>query len=243
MDLRYLISGEHSITLELGNKISEDINQQVRMMTIAIDQSSIEGVIELIPTYRSIKIDYDPCKITYHALVEKLDILQEHISDIDIERPKVIEIPTLYEGPDLKYVSEYNDISIEDVIKIHSSKEYLIYMLGFTPGFPYLGGMSEKISTPRLEKPRAKIQAGSVGIAGNQTGIYPIESPGGWQLIGRTPLKLFDYGKEDPFLLESGNYMKFVPIDKKTFETIKKQVDLNEFQVNTYLKDVASWEQ
>ena len=238
MDLRYLKSGDHSIILELGNEISEEINKKVRQLTIAIDKSQMYGVIELIPTYRSIKIDYDPCKIKYDTLVKKLDALQENISAIDIDRPRVIEIPVLYQGPDLKYVSEYNDISIDEVIKIHSTKEYLIYMLGFTPGFPYLGGMSDAIATPRLEKPRAKIEAGSVGIAGNQTGIYPIESPGGWQLIGKTPLKLFDYKKEDPFLLESGNYLKFVSIDENQFNFIRKAVDENNFQVKTYLKDV-----
>ncbi len=238
MDLRYLKSGDHSIILELGNEISEEINKKVRQLTIAIDKSQMYGVIELIPTYRSIKIDYDPCKIKYDTLVKKLDALQENISAIDIDRPRVIEIPVLYQGPDLKYVSAYNDISIDEVIKIHSSKEYLIYMLGFTPGFPYLGGMSDAIATPRLEKPRAKIEAGSVGIAGNQTGIYPIESPGGWQLIGKTPLKLFDYKKEDPFLLESGDYLKFVSIDEEQFNFIRKAVDENNFQVKTYLKDV-----
>lgn len=243
MNFEYLISGENSITLEVGNEISEDINQQVRMMTIAIEQSDIKGVIELIPTYRSLKIDYDPCQIKYNALVEAIKTLQDNLSTLDIERPEVIEIPVLYKGPDLEYVSEHNNISKDEVIKIHSSQEYLIYMLGFTPGFPYLGGMSEKIATPRLEQPRAKIDAGSVGIAGCQTGIYPIESPGGWQLIGKTPLKLFDNNRENPFLLASGNYLKFVPIDQQTFDKIKVQVDQNDYQVKTYLKDVTSWEQ
>ena len=238
MDLRYLISGDTSITLELGNEISEDINQKVRRMTIAIKQSKINGIIELIPTYRSIKIDYDPCKIKFDTLVKKLDILKENILAIDFERPRVIEIPVLYKGPDLKYVSEYNNISVDEVIEIHSSKKYLIYMLGFTPGFPYLGGMNEKIITPRLKEPRSKIEAGSIGIAGNQTGIYPMESPGGWQLIGKTPLKLFDYEKEDPFLFESGDYMKFVSIDQRTFDDIKAKVEQNKFQVKTYLKEV-----
>jgi KipI family sensor histidine kinase inhibitor len=111
-------------------------------------------------------------------------------------------------------------------------------MLGFTPGFPYLGGMRETIATPRLEKPRSKIEAGSVGIAGSQTGIYPIESPGGWQLIGKTPLKLFNSEKEKPFLLESGNYLKFVPIDEEEFNVIKKSIEDNNYQIKTYCKDV-----
>jgi len=238
MGLRYLVSGESAITLEVGNEISEKINLRVRQLSIAIEKAQITGITELIPTYRSIKIDYDPCKIKYKALIERLEILEKQLSVIDIEDPKVIEIPVLYQGPDLKFVSEYNNISTNEVVRIHSSKEYLIYMLGFTPGFPYLGGMSETIATPRLEKPRSKIEAGSVGIAGSQTGIYPIESPGGWQLIGKTPLKLFNTKKEKPFLLESGNYLKFVPIDEEEFNMIKKSIEENRFQVKTYCKDV-----
>lgn len=238
MYLRYLVSGESAITLEVGNEISEKINLRVRQLNIAIDKAQITGITELIPTYRSIKIDYNPSKIKYNVLVKKLEILEKQLSDIDIDKPKVIEIPVLYQGPDLKYVSEYNNISTNEVVRIHSSKEYLIYMLGFTPGFPYLGGMSETIATPRLEKPRSKIEAGSVGIAGSQTGIYPIESPGGWQLIGKTPLKLFNSKKENPFLLESGNYLKFVPIDEEAFDMIKNSVEENRFQVKTYSKDV-----
>jgi len=128
-------------------------------------------------------------------------------------------------GPDLEFVAQYNKLSVEEVIKIHTEKEYFIYMLGFSPGFPYLGGMSDKIATPRLEKPRIKVSEGSVGIAGGQTGIYPINSPGGWQIIGRIPVKLFEIKEKFPFLLKSGDYLKFYPINQKEFKEIKKKVE------------------
>ena len=150
--------------------------------------------------------------------------LPDLIKKTEVPNPSTLEIPVVYGGeygPDLEYVAEHNGISTEEVVEIHHSSSYLIYMLGFVPGFPYLGGMSEKIATPRLKSPRVAIPAGSIGIAGAQTGIYPLESPGGWQLIGRTPLKLFDPGKEDPFLPKPGHYLKFFPIEEKDFEKFR----------------------
>lgn len=125
-------------------------------------------------------------------------------------------------GIDIKNVASYNNLTVDEVIKIHTSREYLIYMLGFTPGFPYLGGMDERIATPRLEVPRTKIYGGSVGIAGSQTGVYPIDSPGGWQIIGRTPLKLYDENREEQILLRAGDFIKFVPITLDEFIEIEK---------------------
>ena len=156
------------------------------------------------------------------------------MTDTDSEPAKVVEIPTIYGGeygPDIEFVAEHNNISIDEVIEIHSSRNYLIYMLGFTPGFPYLGGMSEKIETPRLKTPRTKIPAGTVGIAGKQTGIYPIDSPGGWQLIGRTPVKLYDPFADPPVLLNSGDYLRFVPIDETEYKSILKQIEENKYEV------------
>lgn len=237
MDFKYLISGQNSIILELGNKINEEINQNIRMIKMAIEKEDIIGIIELIPTYRSIKIDYDSSEITYKDLIQKINSIKEKISDINISNPKNIEIPTLYNGIDLDYVCEYNKLTKKEVIKIHSAKKYLIYMLGFTPGFPYLGGMDEKIATPRLNEPRSKIESGSVGIAGSQTGIYPIQSPGGWRIIGKIPLKLFDYKREEPFLFKAGDYLKFKPIDKKRYIEIKQKVDNKTFNLKKIFKE------
>ena len=150
----------------------------------------------------------------------------------------MLEIPVLYGGeemgPDLKFVAEHAGKTEEDVIKIHTSTEYLIYMLGFTPGFTYLGGMSDEIATPRLKTPRVKIPAGSVGIAGSQTGVYPIDSPGGWQLIGRTPVRMYDAGRATPILPQAGQYIKFYAIDQAEFDKIAAQEAAEGYQVKRH---------
>ena len=175
-------------------------------------------------------------------LKEKLEKLLSEMGDIEIPPSPVLEIPVLYGGemgPDLPFVAENAGLSEEEVIRIHSGTEYLIYMLGFTPGFTYLGGMSDKIATPRLQQPRVKIPAGSVGIAGSQTGIYPIDSPGGWQLIGRTPLKMYDPNRETPILPEAGQYMKFYPIDQAEYDRILKAVEEGRYQLKTHERKEA----
>ena len=163
------------------------------------------------------------------------------LSSIPIPPPTVIEIPVLYGGemgPDIENVAEHNHKTVEEVIKIHTSEEYLIYMIGFIAGFPYLGGMSKEIATPRLKSPRVKIEGGSVGIAGEQTGIYPVASPGGWQLIGRTPLKLYDADREKPVLLEAGQYIKFAAVTEEEYKMIEKEVEDGTYKYVVYDKEV-----
>ncbi|WP_315118909.1 5-oxoprolinase subunit PxpB [uncultured Clostridium sp.] len=239
-ETKYLTAGDKALTIEYGNEISEDISNKVRSMMVALESNEIEGIIEVVPTYRSLMIHYDALIIGYDDLIKELKLLEDKLEDISLPEPEVIEIPTVYGGeygPDIENVAKHNGITVEEVIKIHSSKEYLIYMLGFTPGFPYLGGMDEKIATPRLKEPRTKIDKGSVGIAGSQTGIYPIDSPGGWQLIGRTPLKLYEPNREVPILLKAGNYIKFVPISKNQYKTIEKAVNNGTYKYKTYIKE------
>jgi KipI family sensor histidine kinase inhibitor len=225
-DVRFLLTGDTSLTVEFGNEISQSINAQIRAFNIALGQSKIPGIVETVPTYRSLMIHYDPELIRYDPLVERLKGLLGGLDKIQIPPSEVLEIPVLYggeEGPDLAFVAEHSGKSEEEVIKIHTSTEYLIYMLGFTPGFTYLGGMSDTIATPRLKTPRVKIPAGSVGIAGSQTGVYPIDSPGGWQLIGRTPVRMYDPDRATPILPEAGQYIKFYAIDKKEYDRIAAQ--------------------
>ena len=152
----------------------------------------------------------------------------------------VMEIPVCYGGeygPDLDFVAKYNRLTPEEVVRLHTSAEYLIYMLGFTPGFSYMGGMDERIATPRLESPRVLIHAGSVGIAGKQTGLYPLDSPGGWQLIGRTPVRLYDAHRDNPILLDAGLHVKFVPIDEAEFKRIVQRIELGRYHCHTYVKE------
>ncbi|MBU3174769.1 5-oxoprolinase subunit PxpB [Clostridium estertheticum] len=223
-EVKYLIAGDRALVVEFGDKIEEQVNSKIRGLTVAIAQEGIIGINETIPTYRSLMVIYDPMILELDELIDMIKSIISKMHELKLPDAKVIEIPTLYGGeygPDIEFVAKHNKISIDEVIKIHTSVEYLIYMIGFTPGFPYLGGMSDKIETPRLQKPRTKIPAQSVGIAGKQTGIYPIESPGGWQLIGRTPVKLYDPFREDPVLLNAGDYIKFISIDENEYKNIE----------------------
>jgi inhibitor of KinA len=232
---KFLPSGDSSIVMEFGNSISPKINAKIRNMVDSIDKASLKGIVEIIPTYRSIQIIYNPMEITYDSLLENLIKLENTLDTAKLAKTRIIEIPTIYGGeygPDIEFVAQHNKITIEEVINIHTSTDYLLYMLGFTPGFGYLGGMNPKIETPRLKVPRTKIPAGSVGIADKQTGIYPIDSPGGWQLIGRTPIKLYDPFENPPVLLNAGDYIRFVPIDEDEYFNILDLVNKKKYKVN-----------
>ena len=240
-EVRYLVSGDCSVCVEFGNAISPEINKKIRAFKIAVEKSGIEGIVETVPTYRSLLVYYKPELIGFQALTEKFESLMDSLSNIQIPPPTVIEIPVLYGGemgPDLENVAAHNHKTVEEVVGIHTSEEYLIYMLGFIAGFPYLGGMSKEIATPRLQSPRVKIDGGSVGIAGEQTGVYPVDSPGGWQLIGRTPLKLYDAEREKPVLLEAGQYIKFRSISQKEYDEIAAKVADGTYRYVTYDKEV-----
>lgn len=222
-DVRFLLTGDTSLCVEFGSEISESINTQIRAFNIALGRSGIPGIVETVPTYRSLMIHYDPEVIRCTPLLDKLKSLLGQLDKIEVPPSEVLEIPVLYGGemgPDLEFVAEHNGKTEAEVVRIHTSAEYLIYMLGFTPGFTYLGGMSDEIAAPRLETPRVKIPAGSVGIAGTQTGVYPIDSPGGWQLIGRTPVRMYDASREHPILPQAGQYIKFYPIDQAEYDRI-----------------------
>ena len=240
-EVRYLVAGDSAVCVEFGNEISPEINKKIRAFKIAVEKSDIPGIVETVPTYRSLLVHYHPEVIGFKAKKEKFDKLMGSLSSIPIPPPTVIEIPVLYGGemgPDIENVAEHNHKTVEEVIKIHTSEEYLIYMIGFIAGFPYLGGMSKEIATPRLKSPRVKIEGGSVGIAGEQTGIYPVASPGGWQLIGRTPLKLYDADREKPVLLEAGQYIKFAAVTEEEYKKIEKEVEDGTYKYVVYDKEV-----
>ena len=242
-DVRFLLSGDTSLTAEFGNEISESINAKIRAFNIALEAAKIDGITETVPTYRSLMIHYDPGKISYEGLVKKLEKLSAQLDKIRIPPSSVLEIPVLYGGemgPDLAFVAENAGKTEQEVIDIHTATEYLIYMLGFTPGFTYLGGMDESIAAPRLQQPRVKIPAGSVGIAGKQTGVYPIDSPGGWQLIGRTPVKMYDPNRAEPILPQAGQYIKFRAIDQAEFDRIAAEAEKGEYVCRTYPREEAA---
>jgi len=229
----YIPSGDSAFIIKVGDEISPDVNQTIRKLLVRIEQEEIEGIIDFIPSYNELMICYNPLIIGYRKLLEKLRSIDKEIDSIKLPESSIIHIPVYYcddYGPDLQEVADFNHISIEEVIRIHSSLDYLVYMLGFTPGFCYLGGMDERIATPRKQSPRIKIPAGAVGIADKQTGIYPIESPGGWQLIGRTPLKLFDSNRKPEFLIQPGDFIRFIPVTIDEFNKITVEVSEGVFK-------------
>ncbi|MDY6986174.1 MAG: 5-oxoprolinase subunit PxpB [Candidatus Thermoplasmatota archaeon] len=214
---KFLKAGDSALIIELGNEINERCNEKV--VALAKELKSVEGVLEIVPAYRSLLVYYDPSIIEFDDLKDKSEERLKR-TKASIAKGKTFEVPVCYGGefgPDLGFVARHNGLSDEEVIEIHCSGDYRVYMLGFLPGFPYLGGMDERIAALRLEKPRTKIAAGSVGIAGKQTGIYPVESPGGWRIIGRTPLSLYNPEAEDPVPIRAGDTIRFKRISEKEF--------------------------
>jgi len=227
------VYGDRGLRIQFGDTISAAVNEKIRSFSFLLEKANISGVVEWIPTYTAISIVYDPYVISYDQLKERVQMLEGELSLVELPPRKVVHIPVCYGGemgPDLHRVAEHNGLVADKVTAIHSKPDYLIYMMGFTPGFPYLGGMSEKIATPRLKEPRRKIPAGSVGIAGSQTGIYSIETPGGWQLIGRTPVKLYDVNRESSILLQAGNYIRFEAITEKEYRLMEKDIQNGSFK-------------
>ncbi len=238
--LKYFPLGDTAFLIKIGNDISTETHFKVQYFTKLLEDKNLKGIIEVTPAYNEILISYDPDIMNYKELIGELKKLEKKEITQNKESKRILYIPVCYEAEyalDIEIVASENSISINEVVKIHTSGEYLVYMLGFTPGFCYLGGMDQKIATPRKETPRVLIEAGSVGIAGKQTGIYPIDSPGGWQIIGKTPLELFNPECEPYFFIEPGNYLKFYGISKSEFERIKQQLEQNSFVIKTEIRD------
>lgn len=217
--------GNRAISIDFGQVIDPTINRHIRQTIERIKALQLEGIIELVPTYCALLVEYDAMLYSYSEICNIIEpTLEEGMTNTTNELVTVVEVPTVYGGefgPDLSFVASHNHLSEDEVISIHSGTDYLVYMLGFIPGFTYLGGMDPRIATPRLSSPRTLIPAGSVGIAGEQTGTYPSDSPGGWQIIGRTPVTMYDMSKAQAALLKAGDYVRYVPIDESEFHRIK----------------------
>ena len=217
--------GDCAISIDFGQVIDPKINRHIRQTIERIQELKLDGITELVPTYCALLIQYDAMLYSYSDICNLMEpLLEPSATDDANERVTVIEIPTVYGGefgPDLGFVASHNNLSEDEVVSIHSGTDYLVYMLGFIPGFTYLGGMDPRFATPRLSSPRTLIPAGSVGIAGEQTGTYPSDSPGGWQIIGRTPVTMYDMSKEQAALLSAGDYVRYVPIDEAEYNRIK----------------------
>ncbi|WP_059173643.1 5-oxoprolinase subunit PxpB [Bacillus sp. FJAT-27445] len=215
--------GDRALMIYFGDAITAAIHEKINAFLAALEAAGIEGISECVPSYTSVAIYYLPEKISYNTLCEKINLIGR--ASPKKEESFIYRVPVQYNGPDLQYIAEVNQLTVQEVIHFHTSSNYLIHMMGFMPGFPYLGGLPEKLATPRLPKPRGKVHAGAVGIGGSQTGIYPDESPSGWRIIGFTPLKLFDLNRAEPFLFTPGHYIKFYSVGHEEYIHIKELAD------------------
>lgn len=216
MKPRIVPFGDSSALIQLGDEIDLEINQHVHALAQLIEASSINGVIESVPAYATLLVHYNPLVLSFAQIKDRLRVKISQIEETTSRKPRQVEVPVRYGGEfgvDLEHVARHLHLSVEDVIRIHSKKIYTVYMMGFTPGYPYMGKLGDALIMSRLETPRTRVAAGTVAIAGSQTGIYSIESPGGWRLIGWTPLKLFDPESDSPFLFSPGDEVKFVVED------------------------------
>lgn len=228
--------GDEALKVTFLEEISPALNKQIQLFCQKLKEVKINGLVEWVPAFNAVTIYYEPYRISYQELYDTIFVLHERTVKQKHVPNRCINIPVVYggeDGPDLQRVASYNQLSVERVIELHQNGKYLVYMLGFLPGFPYLGGLDKRIATPRLKTPRAKTFAGSVGIAHEQTGIYPVESPGGWNIIGKTPVPLFDLHHESStFLFRSGDRVRFYSITESEYEHITARVKAREYQVN-----------
>ena len=207
--------GDRSLLVELGDEISPSVNQRVQELFSAMSMNPIDGVRELVPSYRSLLMIYNPLSISPADLQSTIRSIYQNLDQADLPDSRTIELPVVYggeRGPDLESVAQYHSIAPQEVIDYHIRPTYRVYMIGFTPGYPYLGEVPDAIATPRRETPRILVPKGSVGIAQQQTGIYSVDSPGGWQIIGWTPVNLFDPQAQPPSLLMMGDRVRFQEI-------------------------------
>ena len=233
-EFRFRPMGDKSVLIEFEEVISPEVNKKVRLFSKAIEAAQLNAVQEVIPAYRSILVYYDPFLVTFDELCDQILRIKNQIHHFVLPKARLFYVPVCYGGemgPDLTEVAKYAGLTEEEVIAIHSGTTYVVYMIGFLPGFPYLGGVPREIAVPRLSEPRTKVPAGSVGIAGDQTGIYPIESPGGWRIIGRTPIRLYIPEQTPPVLLAPGDLVKFFPISLDDFQEIREKVEQNAYKI------------
>jgi KipI family sensor histidine kinase inhibitor len=205
--------GDSALLVELGSEINPAINQRVHALNLLLQANFIAGIVETVSAYCTLLIHYEPELLTFAQVKLWAETQLARLGDSFERKTRRVEVPVKYDGLDIEAIAAAKKISPADVIRIHSTREYTIYMMGFTPGFPYMGILDERLIMPRLENPRTLVRAGTVAIAGSQTGIYPLDSPGGWHLIGWTPLKLFDPTSDTPFLFSPGDIVKFIPIE------------------------------
>jgi inhibitor of KinA len=230
---RFLVSGDTAVIVEFGQRVDRDLSARVLRLSARVREAKIAGVTETVPTYRSLMVLHDPLEIDSACLIARLERLVHSGGGEPVER-KLWRIPACYEegyAPDLSDVAVRTGLSEDEIVNLHTTHVFHVYMLGFVPGFPYMGDLPDSLVLPRRTDPRVKVPAGSVAIAAGQTAIYPVESPGGWHLIGETPVRLFDLRLPRPALLSPGDKVSFIPITAAEFDEIRSAVESDSYRV------------
>jgi inhibitor of KinA len=231
--------GEHGVLISWPSKIDPSINEEVLKMDASVTAIFSEEIIETVPAYHSLAV-YLRSTVVVTEFIAKLKKISSTSVKIDLRKTYIVTIPVCYDiefAPDMEEVATIHDITVDEVIKIHTEPFYKVYFLGFLPGFPYLGGLSEKLNTPRKKTVRKFVEKGSVAIGGNQTGIYTMESPGGWNIIGRSPLLFFSTSKGANSLLNPGDFVRFTPVSLEEFNDIKREIELGNYEVKKEVRN------
>ena len=226
MAVRFLLAGDGGLVVEFGAEVDVAVNNRVRALALTLEAARIPGLLEVVPTYRSLGVQYDPARLSVEDLRARIETVLTKLDAAQLPPPRIVRVPTCYGGefgPDLPFVVEHSGLSEAEVITLHSQTPYHVHMIGFTAGFAYLGGLPEKLHTPRLPSPRTKTPRGAVGIGGSQTGAYAADTPGGWRLIGRTPLPLFDPLREPPTPMLPGDTVRFDPISREEYDRLERE--------------------
>lgn len=223
-----LIASDHSLLVRFGTEIDLSLHQSVRRLTHSLLSEKPRWFTNIHPAYASVLVTFDPRITELPEIRRRISRHLEQLHSVELPQPRCVEVPVVYGGefgPDLRDVASHCRLSVEEVIQMHVSDHYLVYFLGFSPGFAYMGGLSPLLATPRLAAPRTRVPAGSVAIGGKQTGIYPVVSPGGWRIIGRTPLGLFDPKRDPPTHLQIGDEVMFRQISEEEFRSFFSSPD------------------
>jgi inhibitor of KinA len=225
--VKFLPAGDQAVSVELGDEISVEVNTRVRALEYLLQQRAIPGVLETVPSFRALLVYYDPLVIGYEALCATLAELASRTSPDVLPRARTVELPCCYDpefGLDLEAAAQRLELPTKELVRLHAEADYLVYFIGFTPGLPYMSGMPERILLPRLPTPRVKVPVGSVGLGGAQCCIYSVESPGGYWILGRTPLRLYDPDGAEPVLLRPGDRVTFRAITRPEYDDIAARV-------------------
>ncbi|MCR5846081.1 MAG: 5-oxoprolinase subunit PxpB [bacterium] len=227
MEYTIKTAGDSAVCLEFEQVISEKTSSSIRLAAESLGKLAIPGIVDVVPTFCALLISYDPLVIDHDQICQRLNASLLNIDEVDLKIKHIVEIPVCYGGeygPDIDFVANHAGLTVDEVIAIHCGRDYLIDMLGFLPGFAYLGGLDPRIHSPRLEAPRTRVEPGAVGIGGAQTGIYPLASPAGWRIIGNSPVRPYDPDREKPILYKAGDYIRFVPITAEEYARIEVEV-------------------